>query len=1085
MLVSDNRLWHPPDGVIPDFTLDHPRVFYTKEQARMTRSRSINVAPLYVERLAEALLARADSLRWMAMDDDEIRRLVPSKGSYYMYGVTHPVGPDGTRIAPMGWERPGKVASETGIIYPNESHPDDGTGWVDEKGQTYYFVARWNGFVVDELTRAVEPLAYAYAIGGGRSYARKAAVILDALASIYSQAIEGPLDYPGLKPGKEGGRLERPYYQVARTLIWYVNAYDLIWDSGVLDLPSPSNPGCSIKENIAYNLLLNGAEYCFREAHHPAYVHQLHNGTADYNLGVLAVGSLFGIEAYVQWAINGPTNIHFMISNNLDRDGNYYETSLTYGLHTQDIYLNTAEMLFHVRTPLVSEGVNLFANERFVRFYVDHRRKNMIAGRIPSYGDSFTDNETSAKEKFDQRSWMQMLRFFIRAHCEEKKSEYAKSLALPPEVSLESVILDAQDPWLLFNIPDWEQVFRNLSLSGDSHSLKGNQSEILGGKGVVLFRSGEDEHQRGGNFRYGPTLNHGQLDELSVNLFASGHELSFDPGYDMAHYRSGWQMETVSHLTVAVNEKGQLSKDSAGGSLNFFVCAPGMSVADASDDAAYSYEDVSVYRRMLVLVDVSDSHSYWIDIFRVLGGRVRDYSFHAKGKNFSSEDLGLSQPEQGSVANPLYDWGKRLKGDGTVIDFEHEGFYFRPPGNGYGFLGSPRRSNPNKEWSCVWSDPSKLKLTMLPAENREVIVAEGPMPMGVAYVLVRDIGEQPSKFVSIIEAGDEAGSVRAESMEVDGSDRSDVFGPAAVALSVRGADKAAYRDYVLSTTSHSVFTARDMMRNEREIRTDAGFAMLRLDERGELFQAHLANGTCLNIGGFELLLDQGCYEGAVLSADYEQGSLLVEGLSLPSALLSGEHVYITAEEYSHNSPYVVHCAEAEGAHLRISLGSNLLTLARGRVEGEPSGCILSNKVTLPYSQNVLRQGPNAYFNGKLVANGKGVSAQIRSVCADYAGLELVGSASGFADGDNLAIYDVKSGDRIVVPVSVHLRKTGDQEYELISIVPVYIYFEKACVIFILDEHGEWQPAERREINRRDYYCVQPGKCGTRMLRLSN
>ncbi|MDF2668104.1 MAG: heparinase, partial [Paenibacillus sp.] len=875
--MADSKRWDPPAEVVPDLTLVHPRVFYTREQVIRVRGLAAGEAPAWVGRISRTILERADSLRWMSMDDQVIRGLVPRAGSFYMYGVTNPVGPDGTRIHPIGWEMPGHVRSETGIVYPNATHPDDGTGWRAPDGQVYYFTARWNGFVVDELTRALEPLALAYTISGERTYARKAAVILDALASVYSQAIEGPLDYPGLEPGREGGRLERPYYQVARTLIWYVNACDLIWDSGELEHASPTNPGCTCLENITYNLLLNGADYCYREAQLPGYVDQLHNGTADYNLGILTVGSLFGIEAYVQWALNGPTNIRFMIANNLDRDGNYYETSELYSRHSQHLYLTIAEALFHVRTPVVKEGVNLFMENRFARFYVGNRRKNTIAGRIPAYGDSPVDEATNNRDVFDSGSWQQSLRFLVRASSAGKRAEYAESLALPAGVSLEEAFGNADEVWSLFNISNSDSVLHQLTAAasiGRSRSC----STVLGGKGLVFLRAGSGDQQRGAFLRYGPTLNHGHLDELGVLLYASGRELSFDPGYGMAHYRYGWQFQTVSHLTVTVNEKSQLSQDSAGGSLNFFVTVPGLSAADVSDEGAYAAEGVSVYQRMLAVIDVSESRSYWIDLFRVQGGLVRDYSFHGRGTTFLSQGLDWSPSESGSVESPQHNWGSQIKGDGKITGFEQEDFFFEPPGNGYGFLGHPRRAYPQQAWSCTWSNPSTIRLTMLPEKNRQVIAADGPEPMGgVAYVLARDSGEQPSRFVSVIEAGDESGFVLAEPMDILALDEYGQIEPVGIALSVQGIQDEKYRDYVLSTTDCSIFLARDRMAGGRELRTDAAFAMLRVDDQGSLLQAHLTNGTCLVAEELELRLEHSRYEGKIISVDYEQGSMLVQG----------------------------------------------------------------------------------------------------------------------------------------------------------------------------------------------------------------
>ncbi|WP_010276239.1 heparinase II/III family protein [Paenibacillus senegalensis] len=1078
------KLWQPPEGIKPDLTLEHPRVLYTAAQLQKARNRVGQEGPSWARRAFARIMKQANALRWMSLDDEEIRGLVPERGAYYMYGVTNPVGPDGTRIVPIGWSAPGQVRSELGAVYPSEQYPDDGTGWQDADGQIYYFTARWHGFVVDELTRAVEPLAYAYAISGEAVYARKAAVILDALAAVYPEAIEGPLDYPGLRPGKEGGRLERPYYQVARTLIWYTNACDLIWRSGELDGPSKSNPGCTIKENIVYNLLLNGADYCYRESQLPGYVDQLHNGTADYNMGIAVVGSLLGIDRYVDWAVNGPTNLRFMISNNIDRDGNYFETSESYSRVSQEIYLHMAEALYHVRTPQFAEGINFYQDERFVRFYVGNRRKNMLAGRIPSYGDSFVDEKVDADEGFDKAAWYHALKFYLRTSEEKSKQDYVKWLRLPPGVTLDEIAEGDKSIWLLFNLEDEEQfVYKPDSPSAESQAAQ--LPALLGGKGLLYLRAGKGAHQRGAFLRYGPTLNHGQLDELAILLYASGRELTFDPGYNMAQYRYGWQFETVSHWTVAVNETGQLSSSSAGGSVHFFAHAPGLCVADVSDEAAYRSEGVEIYRRMLAMIDISDTESYWVDLFRVSGGRVRDYSFHSRGKVFSSEGLTLSPPEKGSVASTEYDWGRQLKGDGTVSGFEKEGFSFSPPGRGYGFLGRPRRALASDVWSSTWSDPAQLKLTMLPQEGREVIVAEGPEPMGVTYVLARDKGPATSQFMAIIEAGEKAGAARIKALDLEAAAQTQIakVKPAVAAIAHTPAGKHSFCDYILSTLDGCSFSALETSCGGRKVETNAEFAMVRLREDHHLLQAHFVRGTSLRIGEMELSIATSSLAGIIQSVNYELGTMTILGMEVLPEALRGQYIYVDSPEYSHNSPYFVNSAQQlSGDCLLIEAGAGKdgFTLARGRLTQKPQENRLPNGVNLPYSRNVLRHGPNCYFDGKLVANHAGANALITAVDADYAGLH-VNTISGFAAGDNITIYDIKAGDQVVLPLSVHLQWSGENDYELRSIVPVQVAGAD-CPIYILGAEGEWIAVKRQMVNGRILSIIEPGAEGRRTIR---
>src|SRR5690606_18409214 len=130
----------------------------------------------------------------------------------------------------------------------------------------FYFAAFANGKIATELFfRELPALVNTYLLTGDEKYAECALWLLDATATIYPRAYEGPIDYPGNKPGRpDGGRLERPYYQAARSLMNYAYFAEVLSTSTHAANPSPSNPEYSMLKNIELNLLMNGADYCLR-----------------------------------------------------------------------------------------------------------------------------------------------------------------------------------------------------------------------------------------------------------------------------------------------------------------------------------------------------------------------------------------------------------------------------------------------------------------------------------------------------------------------------------------------------------------------------------------------------------------------------------------------------------------------------------------------------------------------------------------------------------------------------------------------------------------------------------------------------
>ncbi len=146
-----------------------------------------------------------------------------------------------------------------------------------------------------------------------------------------------------------------------------------------------------------------------------------------------------------------------------------------------------------------------------------------------------------------------------------------------------------------------------------------------------------------GFFRYGPQgrdglamLNasdyggHHHLDSLGLYLWHK-NELLNDLGYLWDHPDKKNNVRTVAHNLVVVDEKSQISKG-RGGSFSLFETAGRIKVMRASSTA---YEQTTLYERTLLQVDHGDAGFYWLDLFRVQGGKTRDYVFHGVSRDFT------------------------------------------------------------------------------------------------------------------------------------------------------------------------------------------------------------------------------------------------------------------------------------------------------------------------------------------------------------------------------------------------------------------------------------------------------------------
>ncbi len=128
---------------------------------------------------------------------------------------------------------------------------------------------------------------------------------------------------------------------------------------------------------------------------------------------------------------------------------------------------------------------------------------------------------------------------------------------------------------------------------------------------------------------------HHHLDSLDLYYWQDGRELLSDLGYLWDHPDSYQTRRTWAHNTVMVNEKDQRSGE-RGGSFHLFAATPRVRAMEASSNA---YAESDIYRRTCVQVQRPDGRPYLADIFRVQGGRVREYVFHGPHSDYELSGL--------------------------------------------------------------------------------------------------------------------------------------------------------------------------------------------------------------------------------------------------------------------------------------------------------------------------------------------------------------------------------------------------------------------------------------------------------------
>ena len=726
----------------------HPRWVCTPRELAATR-RELAAS----DRIQTFLKDQTDlAARFATMSAEALIALVPRPKSQFVYGLGMNIDPVyKMRMRWAGWNRPFTMRDIKGNYYPNAVWPDRGDGAVDPKtGERYYFVAQANAKIIQLLEQRMLPaLADVYALSGSRPHARAAAVLLDAIANVYPTNRRGPLDYPTAPSNYSwGGRLDRPGYQVARGLMNYVHALDLLAPSGELERPSHFAKGQSIREHVIRNLLWDGGAYCLRFARLGT---ALHNGQADYQRGAAMVGLLLGVRPFCEPLVSGPTRIYVMLANNLDQNGLYYEVSPMYAAHTRTLYVDMAEEVEAMRR-LGWQGIeSVYVQPAMRQFLSEPFNRQEVGGHVPLFGDAGPDRGvvSPAARSPDQQHPViaEQLRDQIHA-------AWIQLLRMPPGDSAARLlrncagraeVVPPSDAWSIYHVrqPLIERV-RRQPLNTAAFETP---SVFYGGKGLALLRGGRGPNRHGVQLFFGPEHNHGQFESLTWTFFARGAEWSFDPGYFNTHLRFGWMEQSVAHQSMVVDQTS-VDPTRGSGSLLAWHAGPDVQWAMAEHLGAQQAKGIGCYERLIAQAQQAPGGelAYWLDIGRVAGGCTRDDSFHTQMTHLeSSVALPPADPKRPSLFG-REDLGRLLRADMRLRNYNNKPFGWAPPGAGYGFLGSPREMPMPATLRLTLSQPGfakgidcRLVADLLGAEGRTLIVADGPQMSdalpSVPYVL--------------------------------------------------------------------------------------------------------------------------------------------------------------------------------------------------------------------------------------------------------------------------------------------------------------------------------------------------------------
>ena len=1011
----------------------HPRLFVLPEDVATARRNSRETA------WGRAYLAsqREAAARFLRLDDAALRALVPRPGSQFVYGLGMNLDPaTQRRLAWGGWANPFTVRAADGTRYPNPQWPDAGEGVVDPRsGERHHFLAQANGHIMKALEQTVLPaLADVATLEQSAAHAHVAAVLLDAIAAVYPTNRRGPLDYPTSPADLDrGGRLDRPYYQTARGLVNYGFVIDLIAATGELERASAYG-AASIREHVARNLLWDGGSYCHGFA---VRGHQLHNGHADYLRGAALAGILLGLPDLAAPMMTGPISLPAMLDVNIDRNGFYYETSPSYASHNRSLYVDMAEMFVAMRRLGWTDVPDAYAHPNLRLYLTAPFNRQEVGGHLPAIGDAGPDKGVHSPTRrtpgspatytdgflADQleAAWIQLVR------GDEADRAAAASLLQACHAGTSAPAAPLPRRWNVYHVTP-EAIARLGSARAEPEVLE-TSSRLYGAKGLALLRGGSGAHRHGAQFFFGPGHNHSQRESLTWTFFARGAEWSYDPGYYNKHYRMSWPTQTVSHLALIVDGRSHPWENGTA-RLLAWQTDPAVQWAMAAHPDLYDDLGVRRFERLIaqVLNPATGEPAYWLDVGRVEGGRIRDDSFHSQMAELSS-----------SVAFPAADPGRpALQGNrdlGAAVlpsdyldGFDRRNFYLVAPGDGYGFLGSPREIALDSGVRLTLSRPlfatslasTRLVVDYPATRGRRLILAEGGAPHGtrrVPYLLQRDTGPGGSVFAKVLRLVDPTASDAIAGVEV-------------VPVTARSAASAAAQVVSWQDGRRDLWVIGDEDGAELQVRatglpavtTDAHVALVRFDRHGAAQEVRSTGCGTLRVERGPQREARRALHGRVLAVGGIDASIRVRWDS-PAAVPPGAAL-VTTPPFGASATWEVSSARGDTVVFADA------TLALARTEMRPA----------PGKPGVFTfaAGISRFFSGGSRPNTRYALGK-----AVYAGDQFIGRVRGITGGKELEvtlegpgvaairaplpvrILETAEGDSVRVPLNLTWSASGD------------------------------------------------------------
>lgn len=614
---------------------------------------------------------------------------------------------------------------------------DDGWGWVSPQGERYWFVAHANQWLwYSHISPGVLSLGQAFLLTGNPAYAAKAIDMLYRIASVYPSMDHENQSRYGLM------MKQRNYSYSGKVVnrIWetgliknLAEAYDMVWeqiDQAISLQQQTGKTGEELRAFIEANLLEDGLD-AIRQGKISGNFGMHQNALVTLHLSRQHAGR----EEAMDRMLNEPSSrlatngLHYALYNQVGRDGIPLESP---GYNQTWIV-----SLIDIAETLLKGGDDLLSEYRFKKMLDAPLDMVAIGLYTPDCGDG-----GSVLGGIIGRT----PNTYHIAYDYYKDNRYLNWIRLPETK----------------NFTSFRSLFRQPfpAVADVDKTLPAQPSRLFAGYGVGILNNRPDKTAIA--FTYGMHFAHYHWDFLNIELFANGQKMMPDLGYPdaMNTFVSPiytWSQNTISHNTVVVDEKRQ--ERNLPGVLHDFTDGLFARAMDASSPA---YTKAQAYRRNIVMVDVDNTQSYFVDFFDVQGGNRHDYSLHGPPGACFSPGSTWGDTLPGTFAGPnvpvgfIYDNPTLQQQGGTIgysgyrgSGFQHL-FHVQPLESGNGLL----------EYHHIHDEQARLRIQLLADGEQDVFIADAyDKPRAKDHLLKYLIATRQSEedtplhstFVSVLE----------------------------------------------------------------------------------------------------------------------------------------------------------------------------------------------------------------------------------------------------------------------------------------------------------------------------------------------